>query len=196
MKNLATLLFVVLSVSVFGQKIKLVSGNANVLKGQKSIQVEYKYNDMTVGKDGLTEKEYITKKKKEYDAKESGRGAKFEKSWFADRKDRFEPQFEELFTKYSSLTLSGTAKYSMIFHTVMTEPGWNVGVMRAPARINAVVTIVETANPGKVIAKYTIDNAPGRDAAGYDFDSGLRIQEAYAKSGKEIGKIINKIIED
>jgi hypothetical protein len=38
----------------------------------------------------------------------------------------------------------------------------------------------------------TIVNAPGQDAMGFDYDTGLRLQEAYAKSGKEIGKLIVK----
>lgn len=187
-----TLLIFCLAVATtgFAQKVKLVEGSLKPLKGETVIKTEFTYDDMTVGKDGLTEEAYIKRKKKDYDEKEVGRGDKWEKAWYADRKERFEPQFNELFEKHAKVKAQGEAKYTLIFKTTRTEPGWNVGVMRAPARIDGEAWIVETANPLNVIAKLTVTNAPGRDAMGYDFDTGYRIQEAYAKSGKEIGKLI------
>lgn len=192
MKN--TLLVCLLTVSIAGyaQKVKLVEGSLAPLKGEKIIKTEFTYENMTIGKDNLSEQDYISRKKKDYDAKEPGRGDKWENAWVADRKERFEPQFNELFEKHAAVKAKGEAKYTLIFKTTRTEPGWNVGVMRAPARIDAEAYIVETANPSNVIAKLTVTNAPGRDAMGYDFDTGYRIQEAYAKSGKEIGKLVMK----
>lgn len=145
---------------------------------------------MIVGKD-KREETYISEKKKDLDAKEAGRGDKREKAWFADRKDRFEPQFRELFSKHSNMTTAGdNPAYTLIFKTTRTEPEWNVGVMRVPAYIDAEVWIVEASNRDKVIAKLSVTKAPGRDAMGYDFETGLRIQEAYAKSGKKLGQFI------
>jgi hypothetical protein len=194
MKNI--LLFcMLLSSASFAQKVKLVEGSLKPLKGQKAIRVEFTYDNMIVGKD-LTEEDYIKRKKEEYNEKEAGRGEKWEKAWVDDRKERFEPQFVELFEKHSSMTTNANdAQYTLVFHTTRTEPGWNVGVMRAPARIDAEVSIQESANPDKVIARLTVVNAPGRDAAGFDFDTGYRIQEAYAKSGKEIAQLLVKQIK-
>jgi hypothetical protein len=170
--------------------VKLVEGSLKPLKGQTTIKTTFTYDNMIVGKD-FTEEAYIKRKKEDYDKKEPGRGDKWEQAWVADRKDRFEPQFNELFEKHALIsTKSDDPKYTLIFHTTRTEPGWNVGVMRAPARIDGEVLIVETADPTKIIAKLSVVNAPGRDAMGYDFDTGLRLQEAYAKSGKEIGQLI------
>src|SRR5690606_7735782 len=108
-------------------------------------------------------------------------------------KDRFEPQFRELFSKHAGVTTADdNATYTLIFKTTRTEPGWNVGVMRQSAFIDAEAWFVETENPSNVIAKVSIKNAPGRDAMGYDFETGARIQEAYAKSGKELGKFLVK----
>ena len=66
------------------------------------------------------------------------------------------------------------------------EPGFNVGVARKNAFINGEAIFVESANHENILAKVSIENSPGRDAFGYDFDTGLRIQEAYAKAGKEL----------
>lgn len=192
MKKTLLILLLVISVAGFAQKVKVVEGSLKPLQGEKVIKTEFTYDQMTIGKDGLKEQDYINRKKSDYDEKEKGRGDKWEKAWYADRTERFEPQFNELFEKFGKVSTKGDSKYTLIFKTTRTEPGWNVGVMRASARIDAEVLIVETANRSNVIAKLTVTNAPGRDAMGYDFDTGYRIQEAYAKSGKEIGKLIAK----
>lgn len=83
-----------------------------------------------------------------------------------------------------------SAKYTLIFKTTRTEPGYNVVVSRKDASIDGEVSIVETANPSNVIATLTISNAPGRVFGGVDYDTGLRLQEAYAMAGKKLGKYI------
>ena len=80
------------------------------------------------------------------------------------------------------------AKYTMIVKTVSIEPGWNIGISRKNAEIDLEVWIVETANKSSKLASFTISNVPGGTAFGYDFDTGLRISEAYAKAGKSLGK--------
>lgn len=192
MKKILFLMLFCLSVSGFAQKIKLVEGSLSPLKGEKSVNSEFTYNNMKVGKFD-SEQDYITKKKTEYNEKEAGTGEKWEKAWIDDRKERFEPQFRELFAKTSDMSsVDAAAKYTMILHTTFTEVGFNVGVMSKPASINMEVTVVETANRNKVVAKITVMNAPGRSAFGYDFETGLRLQEAYAKAGKEIGNFFAK----
>jgi hypothetical protein len=195
MKKVVTMmLLVAASTALFAQKIKIVEGNLSPLKGQKSINVEFTYDNMTVGsRKQKSEEEYVVNRKKELNEKEAGRGDKWSQAWVADRKDRFEPQFRELYSKHANMsTVDDDAKYTMIVHTTRTEPGWNVGVTRVPAFIDAEVIIVETANRDKVVAKLTVLNSPGRDAWGFDFDTGTRLQEAYAKAGKEVGQLVAK----
>ncbi len=174
-----------------GQKLKLKDGDAAVLKDQASINFEFTYDNMAVGKFD-TEKEYIDKKTEEYNKKEPGRGDNWAKNWVGDRKQQFEPKFIELFTKASELSESKTAKYTLIFKTTFTEPGFNVGVVRKNAKLNGEALIVETADKSKVIATITVENALGRTFGGYDFDTGGRIAEAYADAGKALGKFVKK----
>lgn len=176
---------------VFAQTVKLVEGDLKALKGEKTIKIDFSYENMTVGDKELKESEYIKDKKAEYDQKEPGRGEKWEQAWIGDREKRFEPKFILLFEKHSKMKAAPDSKYTLIFHTTRTEPGWLVtGMIRKNARIDAQVYIVETANPKNIIARLTVTNAPGSGAMGYDYDTGLRIQEAYAKSGKEVGKVV------
>lgn len=193
-------LTVVLAISSFGlanaQRISVTSGNLAPLAGQSEINVEYTYDHMKVGEFDK-EEDYIAKKREEYNKKEAGRGDNWAKAWVADRENRFEPKFNELFHDASGITAGGSpkSKYTMIVHTVFTEPGFNVGIVRKNAKIDLVIDIVETANREKKVASLTVDKALGRTFGGFDFDTGLRISEAYADAGKALGKYIRKEIK-
>lgn len=192
MKNAIVVVLLCLCTAGYSQKIKLIEGDLSPLKGQKSLKSEFTYDNMSVGK-FPNEADYIAKKKAELDEKEAGRGDKWEAAWVSDRNERFEPQFRELFSKYSDMsTVDENAAYTLIFKTIKTEPGWNIGlgISRSPAFIDAEAWIVDSKDNSKVIAKIMITKAPGRDAMGFDYETGARLQEAYAKSGKELGAFI------
>lgn len=191
MKRALVPMLLCLTITGFAQKIKLLQGDLGVLKGQTAVKTEFQY-EMSVGKFDK-EEDYIAQKKKELNDKEPGRGDTWADSWKSDRQERFEPQFRELFSKHSDIsTVGDNAQYTLIFKTIKTEPGFNVGVASRPATIDAEATIVETSDPTKIIAKIAITKAPGRDVFGFDYETGARLQEAYAKAGKELGAFIKK----
>lgn len=190
---LTSALVLFLSTQADAQKVKLRSGNTDMLSGTEKINLVYVYDGMTVEK-YKSEEEYIAKKKGDYNKKEAGKGDDWEKAWVADRKNRFQPQFEELFDKTSGVDGGDypDAKYTIIFKTTHTEGGYNIHISRKNAEIDGEALLVETANQDKVLAKISVDNAPGRTFGGYDYDSGTRIQEAYATAGKALGKFLKK----
>lgn len=190
MKRLILILLIASSVSAYSQRLKLIEGDLSALKGQTGLKTEFNYDDMSVGK-FPKESDYVAQKTKDYNAKEAGKGDAWAKTWVDDRSERFEPQFRELFNKYSGLsTVAEDAPYTLIFKTIKTEPGWNVGVARSSAFIDGEAWIVDSKSPDKVIAKISIAKSPGRDVFGYDFETGARLSEAYAKAGKELGSFI------
>jgi hypothetical protein len=170
------------------QRVRLTEGRFDFLKSERSVNIDFSYENMGVGK--FSEEDYVSKKVEEYNKKEPGRGDNWAKSWVADRQYRFEPKFLELFDKYAEISVRKDSKYTILFHTTFTEPGFNVGVIKRNAEINAEAWIVETANRGNVIAKITIQNSPGRSFWGNDYDTGERLAEAYAAAGKALGKFI------
>ena len=179
--------------SVAAQKIKPTEGDPSVLKNETNINIEFTYENLTVGK--LTEKEYVKKKTDEYNAKTPGRGDIWAKDWVSDRANRYEPKFIDLYMITSKKMVSKEAKYTMIFKTQSIEPGYNIagGMMlggRKSASIDAEVWIVETANRSNKIAVITVENAPGGTWTSNDYDSGTRISESYAISGKKLAKYI------
>ncbi len=178
----------------FAQKIKVKEGSLDVLKGVSKLNLDFDYSNMSVGK-FKTEAEYVEKKKGEYNKKEDGKGDKWEKDWIADRKDRYEPQFTELFNKASDGVKVGeyaSEKYTLIVKTTKTEPGFNIAITRKNAELEGEILIVETANPSNVVVRMSFEKALGRSFGGYDYDTGFRIQEAYADLGKALGKYMSK----
>lgn len=183
------------STALFAQKIKVNSGSLDFLKGVEVINVEYDYENMGVGKYDK-EADYVADKVSDYNAKEPGRGDTWKESWIGDREERYEPKFEELINQSlakKNVSVGGhpDAEYTLILKTTFTEPGFNVGVARKNASINCEAVFVST-DSGEELATVTITNSPGRGGMGYDFDTGFRIQEAYAKAGKELGRFISK----
>jgi hypothetical protein len=197
-----TLLYLMIAVTAFcsstvnAQRLNIKSGDLSVLQGQKTIGVEYDYSNFGVGK-FATEKEYLDKKTEEYNAKEAGKGDTWRRAWADDRKNRFEPKFEELFNdglERKGLSIVGGksgSKYTLVVRTVFVEPGFNVGVMRKNAYVDFEFDIVETAGKTK-IAEMTLGKVPGSMAFGMDFDTGGRIAESYAKAGKVLANYVEK----
>lgn len=190
-----TILFFAIQTSFAQRGVDLRSGDVSVLSGEKTVNVQYDYSEFGVGK-FATEKEYLDKKSAEYNAKEPGKGDEWKKNWVADRKNRYEPKFEELFNKgmegkgLKAESGSG-AKYTFIVHTTYVEPGFNVGVMRKNAYLNYKVDLVETGGK-KTVAEIILSNVAGGQFGGFDYDSGTRIAESYAKAGKLLAAFLEK----
>jgi hypothetical protein len=175
----------------FAQKIKVESGNIKALSGLTELTIEYDYSDLNVGKFEV-EDDYINKRVAELNEEEAGTGDSWKVKWFEDRSARFEPKFEELFSKYANSIKSGQdvdADVVMNVHTTFVEPGWNAGIMRRSAFLNLEFTFTKA---GEELVVITMMKCPGSDAMGFDFDTGYRISEGYAKAGKSMGKYLMK----
>jgi hypothetical protein len=173
------------------QKIRLVSGDISALKDETLLNFKFTYNNMSVGR-YKDEADYIAKKTEDYNKKEEGRGDEWAKKWVGDREEFFEPKFIDLFEKFALTNRDKKAKYTLIFNTYMSEPGYNIMISRKNAEISGEASFVETANPTKVLAVVTVERAPGRTFGGYDYDTGTRLAEAYADAGKALAKFIKK----
>lgn len=182
---------------MYGSAVRttLTEGDLSVLKGEKEVKLEFSYEGMMVG--GFTDEAYQNKKQKEHNEKEAGKGDTWKANWEGNREKLFHPKFTELFNARLDGALVGgqdktDAKYTFIIRTTSTEPGYNIGISRVPASLNSAITLVETANPGTVIAEMVIANCPGANAMGFDYDAGGRIAEGYAKMGKELAAFLQK----
>jgi hypothetical protein len=181
------------------QKIRVVSGKLDPIAAEKQVAAVFTYEDMQVGK--LREADYIERKVSDYNKDEAGKGDRWHENWVNDRAERFEPKFTELFNKYMTddsrgggialVPDDGATKYLLRVNTQFTEPGFNVGIVRQNASITLGIDVVDRTTD-EVIARVLIENASANSFSGLDFDSGFRIQECYAKAGREWAKFLIK----
>ncbi|MCG8579090.1 MAG: hypothetical protein MI866_04200 [Bacteroidales bacterium] len=198
MKKILLLLAVcMLSSLSYAQKLKTLDGKPDCIKGDQNINIIFTYDDLKVGK--MNEGDYIKRETAERNDKEQGTGDEWSIKWEKDQSERYPAKFIELFNIHGDKLFgskvvenSETAKYTMCVNTSFIEPGFNVGVMRKPAKTNHMITIYETANPNEILHELEIIASPGTGAAGYDFDAGFRIQESFAKAAKEYAQYMYK----
>lgn len=196
MRTIRTNLIIVLTITAFtayGQKIRVKSGDRDDLAQFKKYNIEYHYDNVSVGKFDK-EEDYVEKKVSEYNEDEAGKGDRWKENWFGDREARYHPKFEELFNKnIEKADVIGKegidAPCTMKVYTTFIEPGFNVGIVRKNASIDLRIEFVQD---GKKLVEMTIEKSPGAMVGGMDFDTGSRISEAYAKAGKELGKYMRK----
>lgn len=192
-----TLLFCIAALLLPGtsadaQKMKLLSGSLKPLKGQKSYNIIFRYDSMTVGT-GVREKSYLSKKRDEWEMKEPGKGSDFVEEWFEARKRLYEPAFIEKFEYYSYLKLlDQSAKYTLIVKTINTEGGWNGGVIGHPGEISGEMWVVESADRNNVIAKILFFEFTGKFSNGGDFEMTQRIESAYEVTGRWLGDFLRR----
>jgi len=196
-KQLIVFVFLLSTVVIYAQKMKVSNGNFKNLKGIATFNLEFDYSEIQIPKYD-SEEDFLEDKMAKREKKEAGKGEKFKKSWFADRSNKYEPKFIESFNKRfkDSKVRVGRdfkdAKYIIKIHTTKLYAGYNVGVVRHNAEIDAVITIYEAENPSNILLSGKYKDVQGNGAMGNDYDSGYRISECYAKLAKNIAKSIKK----
>lgn len=96
-KRLFLFLILFTSFSVFSQRFKILSGDLKNLKDITEYNCTFDYKDMEVN--GFESEEAFLKdkieKRKKYDGGKDlkGKAAAFERDWFEDRKNKYEPGF-------------------------------------------------------------------------------------------------------
>lgn len=196
MKKLLLLLSVMAVTTVQAQKMKVVSGNFDFLKGQSELNVVMDYSSTKFYKENMDEAAYI--EKHENDILKAGKDESeveyWNNNWAHAKESKFPSKFIALMNKNCQLKTSEhntKAKYTLRVETVWIYPGWYAGVMMQPAKVSTVLKFVETANPSVVLLEITSENAPGTSAVDMPSNND-RIAEGYAKTAKTLAALINK----
>ncbi|WP_175622671.1 hypothetical protein [Chryseobacterium schmidteae] len=198
MKKTFLFLFVVITTTIFAQnKLTIESGNLSFLKGQTEVNVERNYGSPLFQADNFTETEYIERRHKETVAK---KGEEAWKKWIDIWEQHVETIWTEKFieglnkSKKIKFAQNLETKYTLIIQPKWMYAGWSGFVMQ-PGKLTAEITIVETANPSKILAKFIGDKIEGIGSkVDYNMEYG-RIAAAYEKTGKEFGKELKKALK-
>jgi len=179
-------------------RVILKSGDLKEFKTHKSINLKVVYENLKIGEYN-SEKEYIDKKVSENNKKDAGKGDKWLEKWENAKANVWPARFEELYNKVLSKKMglkcdrnSVSNPYTLVVKVTYIEPGYNVGVSRKPASASFEFDLVSNALPNDPLVSLYVNQVPGADAMGYDFDSDKRIGESFAKAGKMLGGYIIK----
>lgn len=194
MKKIAIIALILVTGVTMAQKKRILSGDFKNLKGITEFNLVFDYTNLKVDK-FETEEEFLADKMKKRE--EKGTAEDFKKSWFSDREERYEPKFIESFNKRFDGAIKAdknlsSAKFTVNVKTLWIYPGYNVGVMRQPSKLNVIIKIVEIGNPDNILLSVGYEKVLGNGAAGFDYNSGYRISEAYAKLAKEFAAELKK----
>lgn len=197
-KNLLAILFLCVTLAVTAQDFQEERGNLSFLKDQKVVNVEFKYDNLRLMKDNVTEKEYVDERREYLNNKDKGNGDVWFKKWENAKKGIWQPKFLELMVK--TITSSKgiefkegatDAPYTLIVDVQWIYPGWDAWVMKQAAKVTMVLKFVETQNKDKELFQLRSIEAPG-DQFGNNFSNESRIGEGFAKTAKSFGKLIVK----
>lgn len=178
---------------MLAQKGKVIQGKWKSLSGIENFDLEFDYSNVEIPKFDK-EEDYIKQKMKEKDEDEPGQGKIWREKYFADRENHFEPKFIESFNKRGDEKVSkdfDSSQYILKVIVTRSFNGWNVGVMRKPARIDATIEIYKREENTPMFS-VAYENVRGADAMGVDFESHVRVGEAYAKLAKSFLKDFKK----
>lgn len=169
-----------IALPAFSRKAKLLEGSLDALKGVKKMNIQFMYDNITIGKDEMPEAEYIAKHTAEANEKEKGKGDMWARNWVANRERKYQVSFRNGFNRDSKIKVGDfkEEKYTMIFKTKNIEPGYNVVISQKPSRLTGEAWVVETASPDQVICKLLVKDCPGA-MMGADFDGGERLRYSY-----------------
>lgn len=178
------------------QEIEILTGNPKYFKKINSYFIKFDYSDLIIGEYD-NEAAYIAYMREDAELRKKS-ADEWENKWFSDRKLVFEPKFLEIFHKYagSKIKLNPEAKeqnFVLKLHTQFVEIGYIRNFKKSPTYINVLATFTEenSSNDPLVISmKYVLGNEV-MNSYSTDF---RRIEEAYAKCGKELAKYIKKVI--
>lgn len=201
MKKIYAVAILFISSIVTAQDMKVEKGDFGFLKGQTEINVVFDYTQLTLLKENKNEEQYVAERTKELNEKNKGVGDIWKKKWKSSKELIWNPKFLELVNMVLSkkkIDLNfqedlPTAKYTLIVTPVWIYPGWDIAMMKQPAKVSTKLMFVETNNRSNVLLEITTDKAPG-DQWGSNFSNETRIGEGFAKTGKSLaGMIIKKM---
>lgn len=208
MKKLDVLLIFMLLIPVCGisqttksvvevpkQEIEILNGNPKYFEKASSCFIQFDYSDLKIG--GYeNEAAYIEYMREDAELRKKS-ADEWEKQWFIDRKSTFEPKFLYVFDKYAGFklkldTIATEHNFVLNLHTQFIEIGWERNFQKSPTYINVLATLSEengTEEPLIISMKYVIGTEAWNTATNI-----RRIEEAYGKCGKELAKVMRKVI--
>lgn len=177
----------------FAQHIKLDKKEMAFLASQEKVNVVFTYEGVLFNADSLTERKFLDHIKEKIVTKINIEEAtEWEKNYFISKDSVYSEIFiaslnnriKDYEYPVQFILNDSSLKYTMKIHTDWMYFGYNVGIVKQPAKANFKISFYETSTPEKIISVIEVDRAEGIDLAtagsfsfysttGYGYNSGV-----------------------
>lgn len=195
------MLFVSVSMVINAQKMTVTSGNLNVLKDQTEVNVELRFDNVSMMKENFTEAQYLENRKKDLLANPKRGEAGWQKwngEWQRYKNEEYINYFAKGLNKsYKKIAFKkeSSAKYTLLLETNWVFPGWHGGMVVMTAEISGKIKLVETDNPSVILAEVDL-NKFDRYVNNKEFVMEYgRVAGAYESIGRYLGREIKKALK-
>ena len=156
--------------TLIGQSINLDKKALSFLSSEEKINVIFAFNNIVYNRGDLSEPEFLDDVTKKINKHGS---SNMVQEWIADFKKAKSKQWPKTFitslnqnlSKYKNapaFILNNTAtNYTMVVHTYWMDFGYDIGVVKRPARANIMIYFYDTSNPIDAINSARIRHAEG-----------------------------------
>jgi hypothetical protein len=202
MKKLFLLFSLIIALALNAQRIVIKSGSFSVLKDQTEVNVEFKFDNVLMMKENVTEEQYLENRKKDVLANPKRGEAGWQK-WNGEWQRYKNEEYINYFTKglnksyknISSKKANPSSKYTLLLETNWVFPGWHGGMVVMTAEITGKIKLIETNNPSNVLAEAEFnkfDKFVNNKEIVMEYG---RIAGAYESLGKYLGKEIKNAVK-
>jgi hypothetical protein len=202
MKKLFLLFSLTIALVVNAQRIVIKSGSFSALKDQTEVNVEFKFENVLMMKENVTEEQYLENRKRDVLANPK-RGEVGWQKWNAEWQRYKNEEYINYFTKglnksYKNISFkkdSPSSKYTILLETNWVFPGWHGGMMVMTAEITGKIKLIETNNPANVLAEAEFnkfDRFVNNKEIVMEYG---RVAGAYESLGKYLGKEIKNAVK-
>ena len=162
------------SQNLFAQHIRLDKKEMSFLASQKKINVVFTYEDVLFNSDNLNEREFRDHIKGKIEDKLNKKEAlEWERKYFKSKDSVYPKIFVAALNNriknydhpIEFVWNDPSIKYTMKVQTNWMYFGYNVGVVKQPAKGNLKISFYETSKPETIISTIDIDRAEGIDLA-------------------------------
>ena len=193
--SFTVLFFVIMTKCIIGSpSVKIVSGDISLIKNEKIINIEFKFDNMKIDK-FPTEQDYIKYYVNARNKKNPGSGEQWEQEWKINSREKCPNQFVDQINKEvlnRGLTFSPkdlTSNYKMIVRLISLSKLKGTGGFTGREQLTAdiEVIIVDNKNPNNIIAKIMLTKINGK---GYGLPKCM--EDAFGNAGQDLGEYIIK----
>lgn len=206
MKSQIILMFLIVSSFSFAQKGKILAGEFKNLKEVEKYSLVFDYTDFKIA-NYSTEEDFLREIVRIKENKEIGSGEEYQRNWFLNRPNIYEPEFIKSFNKYFK---KGKVMISKAFvnseHTIKVKVikmyiGYYVDASIKETKLDAIISVYKTELPSDVLLLFEVNGMMGKykgkknifsemelKIKGLDYYSVERIEQLYSILGKYFAK--------